>query len=96
MTELSQLLNDLEQLLGHLQRPVVNRLRPGLPVEEVQRLASSLGLTFPQELRALFHWHDGLVWDGEVDSIGEMYVFPGYFPLTLEEGISHYKSFLDT
>ncbi len=57
--EVTQALRGFEERLRGLGMPVVDRLRPGLTGEQVDRVSAEFGVRLSQDAAALWMWHDG-------------------------------------
>ncbi|WP_436532773.1 hypothetical protein [Actinoplanes sp. HUAS TT8] len=78
---LADALREWSGWLSGLGAPVASWLRPGRPSEEITAV---LGPELPAAVRTWFSWCDG-VEDAPGQSIGECWVIPGYWPVTLAE-----------
>lgn len=54
-----ELLEELARCWRSVGAPVLDRLRPGLPYEEMDELTDVLGLRLPGEAQRWWGWHDG-------------------------------------
>jgi cell wall assembly regulator SMI1 len=83
----------LQQLHAALERagsPVAELLAPGLDGDEIGRLTADLPFALPEELVALYRWHDGLTGDGTPK--GQL--FPGGYWLSLRQALEHRAAML--
>lgn len=86
-----QALARVEAALTRLGRDTLLRaLRPGLNGDEVDRRLRSIDLPDHPLVRSLYGWHDGVDSDGA--SIGDLAVFPGFYPLPLDDAIRNYEA----
>lgn len=72
--------------LAHASREVVDKLQPGLSLQEIATWEAKLPFALTRELEALYQWHDGTLVN-EGDLLGQAYFFPGYYLLSLEEAV---------
>lgn len=59
-TEVTAALNRYESVLRRFGAPVVANLRPGISAAEVRELELRYGVELPDEVRAVWEWHDGV------------------------------------
>ena len=78
---LTDALREWSGWLSRLGAPVTPWLRPGRPPEEI---VAVLGADLPAAVLAWFSWCDG-VDDAPGQTIGDCWVIPGYWPVTLAE-----------
>jgi len=71
--------------LGH---PIAHLLKPGLTDDALQSNSLRLPLHIPQSAIELFKWHNGT--EQGVATFNDMWFFPGYFLVSLEEAIDIY------
>lgn len=72
--------------------PIADRLRPGATDAHIDAVTAGLGLSFPDELRAWYRWHDGVVEDeDEWATFGN-----GHQPLTLDDAAADYADIVAT
>jgi hypothetical protein len=84
----------IEDALHRLDRLVLLRaLRPGLSAAEVRGQMGSVGLASTAGLDALYGWHDGTSTEG-VAALGDIYMFPGFYQLSIEDAIANYRAFV--
>ncbi|MBT1004024.1 hypothetical protein KIH31_15665 [Paenarthrobacter sp. DKR-5] len=77
--------------LGRLE--FLRRLQPGVPSGVTRGEFSKLGLPFPgDQLSSLYEWRNGTDSDGV--KLGHIYLFPGFYMLSLEEGLASYNNFV--
>lgn len=81
-------LNTLLRCWEELQLPVVEQLRPGLEMREIDARTSTLGLTLPEEARLWWTWQDGATDAGAEPT--SRYIGPGLPLLSLDEAVSLY------
>ncbi len=75
-----------------LQRLVLLRLlQPGLDAHRVRSLLHGSGLPSTEDLEFLYAWRDGTKADGA--TLGEIYLFPGFYFLSLEDALLNYQAF---
>lgn len=95
---MSGLVDDCEAILDmlrRLNRPVAQKLRDGIEPHALSRSMARFGLEAPLELSELYGWRDGTA-IGDTDTIGEIAFIPGYHFLSIEQGLLHYASLLDS
>lgn len=84
----------IEEAVQRLHRDVLRRsLQVGLPAGVVQSSLSSVGLSSTLELELLYMWKNGTIANRGV-KLDDIYLFPGFYMLTLEDAIANYKAFL--
>jgi hypothetical protein len=94
MADMVMTLADIESRLEQLERRVLLRaLRPGLDAERVRSLLLGAGLRSATEVESLYSWRDGTE-TASVSELGDIWFFPGFFFLSLEDAIANYRSFL--
>ncbi|MBT1001631.1 SMI1/KNR4 family protein [Paenarthrobacter sp. DKR-5] len=72
---------------------LLRRLKPGVRPDITRGELSKLDLPFPgDELSSLYEWHNGT--DSEGVKLGRIYLFPGFYMLSLEEGLEIYNNFV--
>ncbi|MGD8201294.1 SMI1/KNR4 family protein [Ornithinimicrobium sp. W1679] len=82
----------IEDALTRLGRDTLLRaLRPGLSWDEVDGRLRGAGLPRHPQVRQLYAWHDGV--GGEGGTIGDLALFPGFYPLSLDDAILSYEAF---
>lgn len=78
--------SEIESLIGNLTdlgQPVVDWLIPG---SSPARIAQTLGPGIPGEVETWFSWCDGVeIHDGQ--TVEDIYIIPGYHPLSLNEAV---------
>jgi hypothetical protein len=60
MTESTEALSRLEKVLNQTASTVANRLQPGLSRAEIDQRTASCSWTLPEDVYALYQWHNGL------------------------------------
>jgi hypothetical protein len=94
MTDLSLPLASIEKALQRLDRRVLlEMLQEGLPAEVVRSSLAPVGLTASPELEALYGWKNGTAAD-PVAVLGDIYLFPGIYLLSLEDAVVNYQAFV--
>ena len=93
---LIQRLADLEREWRLQGAPVAEKAAPGLTDAQIDVLMAPVGIDLPDELRAWWRWHNGLVEDGTDYGFGPTFDFgsvgPGAWQLiSLEEAIDRYQ-----
>ncbi|WP_250443041.1 hypothetical protein [Actinotalea sp. C106] len=58
-TEIVQALEGWVERIGSLGAAVVPRLRPGLPPDQIAKIAARHGFVLSEEIAAIWSWHDG-------------------------------------
>lgn len=56
---LRELLERYEQMIGRLERPIMEFLAPGLPEDAIDAATARIRLRLPVEARVWYQWHDG-------------------------------------
>jgi cell wall assembly regulator SMI1 len=88
----------LDRILAGLRRLSRERtlglLKPGIPEEEIQHALREFGLAAPPDLVTTYEWRNGSDADA-ADMLDELYIFPGYYFLSLEDAIADYRARLD-
>lgn len=82
-------------MLRRLNRPVAQKLREGIEPHSLSRSLARFGLEAPMQLSELYGWRDGTA-ISDTDTIGEIAFIPGYHFLSMERGLLHYASLLDS
>ncbi|MFB9730910.1 SMI1/KNR4 family protein [Ornithinimicrobium kibberense] len=89
---MAQALGRIEAAHARLGRDTLLRaLRPGLGAPDLDRSLTDAGLPDDAFVRSLFRWHDGVDTDGAV--LGDLWLFPGFYPLSLEDALLHAEAF---
>ena len=89
---MAQALGRIEAAHARLGRDTLLRaLRPGLGAPELDRSLRDAGVPDDALVRSLFRWHDGVDTDGAV--LGDLWLFPGFYPLSLEDALLHAEAF---
>src|SRR6266850_1743843 len=55
----TEILAELEMILKTNAPKVLEQLQPGLADEEIAKLERQAGLQLPDDIKALYRWHDG-------------------------------------
>ena len=95
METITQLLNEIEKSLQHLDHPCVDDLNPGLSSLKIQELFEEIPLQPNQDLHALYAWRNGSK-DSEGITLGELAFFPGFYLMSLEESVQTYLKLIET
>jgi hypothetical protein len=91
MTELNVLLNELYTILKTANPALAGLLQQGLDKAAIDRAAGKAGLTFPDELYALYGWKNGMTNDIEsIENLRELRIFPLAIYLSLSESLEDY------
>ncbi|MFT3943625.1 MAG: SMI1/KNR4 family protein [Ancrocorticia sp.] len=86
-------LASIEAALGRLDRKVLlDSLQDGIPSGIVRSALAQVGLESFPELEALYAWCNGT--DVEGAKLGEIWIFPGFYFLPLEDAILNYRTFV--
>src|SRR5258708_33764609 len=94
MDDLASTVADVEARLEQLERRVLLRaLRPGLDLDRVRSLLHRAGLPNSAQVESLYAWRDGTETTG-ISKLGDIYLFPGFYFLSLEDAIANYRAFL--
>ena len=94
MSNISQLCDEILRQNSQMNRHVDTVLRPGLSNTEVQTKASALPFKVPTSVQELYGWRDGTTEGSQ--SLGDMWLLPGYYLLSLEKAIETYHGLLQT
>lgn len=90
---MSDLVNNLDRIVAHLRRlgrGSPDRLQQGLSQQEIVLWESQLPFALNRELFALYQWRDGTKAD-EDDLLEDLYFFPGFYFLSMEEAVKIFK-----
>jgi len=83
----------IEEELRRLNRvPLLNSFAPGVPPETVQDWLSKIDLTSVPDLDALYSWHNGLTDDGPAATLGQVWMFPIFYLMSIEESYFVYRA----
>lgn len=94
-SEISSSLVRIEAALQALDRRVLlDALRAGVGADRVRALLAACGLTSARDVEALFAWRDGTETTG-VTSVDDIHFFPGFYLLSLEDGVANYRTFVE-
>lgn len=74
MTELTEALNRLENVLNQTAFTVANRLQPGLSRAEINQRTASFSWALPQDVYDLYQWHNGLCRTSEKLNLAEKFL----------------------
>lgn len=89
-----EVLNAIYKHLSRLNRPVVRLLDDGLSADQVRTRLDELPFAPTEELAALYQWRNGTRYD-ENATYDDIYFFPGYYLLSLDDAIEHYRSLVE-
>jgi hypothetical protein len=90
MNAMASDLEAIEKGLRQLGRATtVDALLPGLPVSKVRLALEDSGFRSSTPLETWFGWHNGTA----ESTIGVLQIFPGFYPLSLEEALHTSKTF---
>jgi cell wall assembly regulator SMI1 len=93
--EPGDLTKDLDRILAGLDRLGRKRihelLRPGVPQSRTRQRLEELALAPPRDLCELYAWRDGTD-IGAATTLDEVYLFPGYYFLALEDAVAEYRA----
>lgn len=85
----------LSSIQRHLQtlgrEKLLHALRPGLERRTIEAMLVEAGLPPDGFLMELYGWRDGTSSQGYL--LGDLYLFPGFYLLSLEDAISNLRSF---
>jgi hypothetical protein len=91
MPELNVLLNDLYTFLKTANPILAGSLQQGLDKAEIDRMIGKTGITFPDELYALYGWKNGITNDPErIEDFGELLIFRLATYPSLSESLEDY------
>lgn len=71
-------------------RAVARMLQPALTSSEIATRAAPLPFALTRELEALYQWRNGTLVN-EGDLLGQAYLFPGFYLLSLDEAVQIYS-----
>jgi cell wall assembly regulator SMI1 len=87
------MITDLDRIvasLAQLGRRFPALLLPGLSKREIESWEAKLPFSLTRELDSLYQWRNGTrAYEG--DLLGDLYFFPGFYLLSLEEAVQTYK-----
>lgn len=92
MTQIAQMLTTLDRIvlrLAQSNRAVAQKLQPGLSPSDIAARVASLPFALTREIEALYLWRNGTLVD-EGDLLGQAYLFPGFYLLSLDEAVQTY------
>lgn len=96
--EPGDLTKDLDRILAGLgrlgRRRILELLRPGVPPDRTRERLEQLALVPPRDLCEVYAWRDGTD-VGAAATVDELYLFPGYYFLALEDAVSDYRARID-
>ena len=95
MEMITQLLDEIEKCLQQLDHSCLDHLNPGISSQQIQEIFEKIPLQPTQDLRALYTWRNGSE-DSEGITLGELAFFPGFYLMSLEEGIQTYLELRET
>ncbi len=75
--------------LAQSNRAVAPKLQPGLSPGDIAARAATLPFALTIELEALYQWRNGTLVE-EGDLLGQAYLFPGFYLLSLDEAVQTY------
>lgn len=75
--------------LAQSNRAVVQKLQPALSTSEIAARTALLPFALTRELEALYQWRNGTLVE-EGDLLGQAYLFPGFYLLSLDEAVQTY------
>lgn len=89
MTEPSEeTLHEIEDLARRKGFPWPDWMHPGLSSAEIDKRSAARGRVVPAAARLFFRWHDGIGGPaGEEAVLGQLWVFPSVYPVSLEESL---------
>lgn len=90
---LSRELSEIDESLRRLGRQrLIDGLQTGLDRDTVRESLKSIGLVAPDDLCALYGWHNGTRIDvGEV--LDDFHIFPGFYFSPLQDALKDYRAF---
>lgn len=95
MQPLKEALDEILTKLVDLNRPLAHLLQEGLLTEAIYEQSKTLPVQFSQEIVELYSWRNGTkIHEG--NPLIDLYFFPGYYFLSLENACSDYESFRDS
>lgn len=84
----------IEKASQRLDRSLVlQSLQTGRPASAVKAALGEVGLPSPPELEALYGWRDGTSSGGD-GPYGDIFLFPGFYLLSVEEAVANYGAFV--
>lgn len=93
MEQLDEALRTIEAALKRLSRAkLLGSLQPGLQPGRVRAVLKKSKLASDSQLEGLLAWRDGTETEGTV--LGEIWLFPGFYMLSLEDAISNHRAFV--
>jgi len=92
--EPGDLITDLDRILAGLKRlgrqRTIELLKPGVPQDRTREALQELALTPPRDLCEVYVWRNGTD-VGAAATVDELYLFPGYYLLSLEDAVAEYR-----
>lgn len=70
----------------------VKLMQPGVAAHEVRRKLAEVGLPVMAELEDWLGWHNGTAPGAK---IGDLYLLPGFYPLSLDDITTSYRTFVE-
>ena len=92
LKEIVQLLNNIEKYLKKLDHHCLRYLDEGLSSQEIQENMLTISLQPNEALISLYSWKNGIK-PTENINLGCLTFFPGFYLMSLQEGISSYIEF---
>lgn len=93
--DVSSMLDFIEKALHRLARDLLaERLQDGVPTDVVRARLALVGGDSTPELESLYGWRNGTSTKG-VSALDDIYLFPGYYLLSLEDAVANYQAFAD-
>lgn len=93
MSQLTNMINALDRILAWLSRngrAAATKLQPGLTPAYIAAEESKLPFALPRELETMYQWRNGTEVN-EGDLLGQAYLFPGFYLLSLDEALQTYS-----
>jgi len=90
---LRESLISIEVILAHLERKVVQLLRPGRSRGEIESRLAARHLSTIEELLALYEWRDGT--DATTGAtLDDLHLVPGFYLLSLDDALANHDAFV--
>jgi hypothetical protein len=82
-----------EALARFDRRALLDALRPGISSAQTRSALARQALSSTTDLEDLYAWRDGTDTDTGA-TLGDLYMFPGFYLLSLEDAVANYRAFL--
>lgn len=90
MPDIDSYLDRIVRHLRRLNRHAPERLQPGLSPQELEAWESRLPFALTSEVESMYRWRNGTRAE-EGASLEDLYFFPGFYYLSIEEAVQTYR-----